>query len=143
MYPGVYQEAFPLVVPKGVTIQGDNIKNVEIIPTSATQSNDCFKLNSDVTIENLTVKDFYYDSGNDKGYAFSFVDNYDIGIVNQEIGRSPYIRNCTVITKGTTTSASDPRGYASGAAGRGAIVDGSKAIPVSNTQLTLPTTPYE
>ena len=36
IYPGVYQEAFPLVVPKGVTIQGDNIKNVEIIPTSAT-----------------------------------------------------------------------------------------------------------
>ena len=137
MYPGVYQEAFPLVVPKGVTIQGDNIKNVEIIPTSATQSNDCFKLNSDVTIENLTVKDFYYDSGNDKGYAFSFVDNYDIGIVNQEIGRSPYIRNCTVITKGTTTSASDPRGYASGDAGRGAIVDGSKAIQNSRSASML------
>ena len=137
IYPGVYQEAFPLVVPKGVTIQGDNIKNVEIIPTSATQSNDCFKLNSDVTIENLTVKDFYYDSGNDKGYAFSFVDNYNIGIVNQEIGRSPYIRNCTVITKGTTTSASDPRGYASGDAGRGAIVDGSKAIQNSRSASML------
>ena len=125
IYPGTYQEAFPMTVPRGVTIQGDNIKNVEIIPTSATQSNDCFKLNPDVTIENLTIKDFYYDSGNDKGYAFRLVDNYSIGIINQEIGRSPYIRNCTVITKGTTTSASDPRGYASGDAGRGALIDGS------------------
>ena len=137
IYPGVYQEAFPLIVPKGVTIQGDNIKNVEIIPTSATQSNDCFKVNSDVTIENLTVKDFYYDSSNDKGYAFSLVDNYDIGIVNQEIGRSPYIRNVTVITKGTTTSASDPRGYASGDAGRGAMIDGSKAVQNSRSASML------
>ena len=41
--------------------------------------------------------------------------------------RSPYIRNVTVITKGTTTSNTDPRGYDAGDAGRGALLDGSIA----------------
>ena len=112
-----------MTVPAGVTIQGDSIRSVEVMPTSATQSNDAFLLNPDVTIENLTIKDFYYDSGNDKGYAFRLATNYNIGIVNQTIGRSPYIRNITVITKGSTTSANDPRGYDSGDAGRGALID--------------------
>ena len=125
IYPGQYQETFPMTVPKGVTIQGDNIKGVEIYPTSATQSNDAFLVNSDVTIENLTIKDFFYDSGNDKGYGFRFANNFSTDIVNTEPGRSPYIRNCTVLTKGTTTSATDPRGFGSADAGKGALVDGA------------------
>ena len=125
IYPGTYQEAFPMTVPAGVTIQGDSIRSVEVMPTSATQSNDAFLVNPDVTIENLSIKDFYYDSGNDKGYAFRFANNYKIGIVEQVIGRSPYLRNITVLTKGSSTSASDPRGYDSGDAGRGALIDGS------------------
>ena len=125
IYPGQYQEAFPMTVPKGVTIQGDSIRGVEVYPTSATQSNDAFLVNSDVTIENITLKDYFYDSGNDKGYGFRFANNFLTNIVAEEPGRSPYIRNCTVITKGTTTSASDPRGFASGDAGKGALVDGA------------------
>ena len=58
IYPGTYQEAFPMTVPAGVTIQGDSIRSVEVMPTSATQSNDAFLLNSDTTIENITIKDF-------------------------------------------------------------------------------------
>ena len=137
MYPGTYQETYPMTVPKGVTIQGDSIRGVEIYPTSATQSNDAFLLNSDVTIENLTLKDHFYDSGNDDGYAFRLVNNFNTGIENQEIGRSPYVRNVTVITKGSTTSASDPRGYASGDAGRGALIDGSVAIQNSRSASIL------
>ena len=125
VYPGQYQETFPMTIPKGVTVQGDSIKGVEIYPTSATQSNDAFLLNTDSTIENITIKDFFYDSGNDKGYGFRFANNFSTNIIDQEPGRSPYIRNCTVLTKGTTTSASDPRGFASGDAGKGALVDGS------------------
>ena len=125
IYPGQYQETFPMTVPKGVTIQGDSIKGVEIYPTSATQSNDAFLVNSDVTIENITVKDFYYASGGDTGYAFRFANNFSTNVIEQEPGRSPYIRNVTVLTKGTTTSATDPRGFASGDAGKGALVDGS------------------
>ncbi len=137
IYPGTYQEAFPMTVPAGVTIQGDSIRSVEIMPTSATQSNDAFLLNPDVTIENVTIKDFYYDSGNDKGYAFKLANNYNIGIVEQTIGRSPYVRNVTVLTKGSTTSASDPRGYDSADAGRGALIDGSVAVQNSRSASCL------
>ena len=72
-------------------------------PTSATQSNDAFLLNSDtVRSENITIKDFYYDSGNDKGYAFRFANNFNTTIFEQAL--SPHVRNCTVITQGTTFS---------------------------------------
>lgn len=126
MYPGSYQEDFPMTVPKGVTIMGDSIRGVEILPTSSTQSNDCFLLNSDSTIENLTVRDFFYDSVNDTGYAFRFADGMATLIGDDSNpGRSPYLRNVTVLTKGSTTSASDPRGFDAGDAGRGALVDGS------------------
>ena len=132
IYPGQYQETFPMTVPKGVTIQGDSIKGVEIYPTSATQSNDAFLVNSDVTIENITIKDFFFDSGNNKGYGFRFANNFSTTVFEQEPGRSPYIRNVTVITKGTTTSVSDPRGFDSGDAGKGALVDGQ--VVASNSR---------
>ena len=132
IYPGQYQETFPMTVPKGVTIQGDSIRGVEIYPTSATQSNDAFLVNSDVTIENMTIKDFYYASGGNTGYAFRFANNFSTTVFEQEPGRSPYIRNITVLTKGTTTSASDPRGFASGDAGKGALVDGQ--VVASNSR---------
>ena len=120
VYPGTYQEAFPLTVPKGVTIQGDNLRGVELMPTSGTQSNDAFLLNSDSTIENITIKDFYYNSSNDTGYAFKFASNF----LTSPGGRF-HVRNVTVITKGSTTSQADPRGYDAGDAGKGALVDGS------------------
>ena len=138
LYPGTYQEDFPLTVPKGVTIQGDSIKGVEVVPTSATQSNDCFLVNSDVTIENLTVKDFFYDSSNDTGYAFRFANGMSTTIGDDaNPGRSPYIRNVTVLTKGSTTSASDPRGFDAGDAGKGALVDGSVVAQASRSASML------
>ena len=114
IYPGEYEEEFPLTVPSHVTITGEDIRNVIIKPTIATQSNDAFLIEDDVTIENITIKDFY-----SPGYAFRFTPG---GLVNT---RSPYIRNVTVITKGSVTSASDPRGFAAGDAGAGAYIDGS------------------
>ena len=89
VYPGVYEEEFPLTVPSHVDIVGEDLRNTIIKPTVATQSNDAFYLEDDVTIENITIKDFY------NGYAFRFTPG---GLVNT---RSPYIRNVTVITKGT------------------------------------------
>ena len=113
VFPGEYQEEFPLTVPSHVDIVGEDIRNVIIKPTVATQNNSAFYLEDDVTIENLTIKDFY------TGYAFQFTAG---GLVNT---RSPYIRNVTVITKGSVTSASDPRGFAQGDAGKGALIDGA------------------
>jgi hypothetical protein len=113
VFPGVYEEEFPLTVPSHVDIVGEDLRNVVIKPTVSTQSNSAFYLEDDVTIENLTIKDFY------NGYAFQFTSG---GLVNT---RSPYIRNVTVITKGSVTSASDPRGFAQGDAGKGALIDGA------------------
>jgi hypothetical protein len=113
IFPGEYEEEFPLTVPSHVDIVGEDIRNVIIKPTAATQNNSAFFMEDDVTIENLTIKDFY------NGYAFQFTAG---GLVNT---RSPYIRNVTVITKGSVTSAADPRGFAQGDAGKGALIDGA------------------
>jgi|TARA_B110000495_G_scaffold187826_1_gene187549 hypothetical protein len=113
VFPGEYEEEFPLTVPSHVTIMGEDLRNVIIKPTVATQSNNAFLVEDDVTIENITIRDFY------TGYAFSFTAN---GLINT---RSPYFRNITVITKGSVVSASDPRGFAQGDAGKGALIDGA------------------
>jgi hypothetical protein len=113
IYPGEYEEEFPLTVPSHVDITGEDLRNTIIKPTLATQNNSAFYLEDDVTIENITIKDFY------NGYAFQFTPG---GLVNT---RSPYIRNITVITKGSVTSANDPRGFDAGDAGKGAYIDGA------------------
>jgi len=85
IYPGIYQEIFPLTVPAGVSVNGGNIRSVTIIPTSATNHLDCFLLNGETTVGNLTIRRMYYDSINDTGYAFRFAPQAKITT------RSPYI----------------------------------------------------
>ena len=121
IYPGNYVENFPLVVPAGVTIKGMGIRSVTVSPTVATQYQNAFLLNGETTVSDLTVKDFYYDSVNNTGYAFSFAPGFTVTT------RSPYIQNVTVITQGSVTSPTDPRGFNSGDAGRGALIDGAQA----------------
>ena len=117
---GTFTEICPLVVPAGVTVSGDGLRATVIKPTAGTNNKDCFHLNSATTIQHLSIKDIFYDSGNDVGYAFAF-DPLGITVPLQ----SPYIINVTVINKGTVTSASDPYGFDSGDAGRGVKIDGS------------------
>ena len=150
IYPGVYEEEFPLTVPSHVDIIGEDLRNTIIEPTYDTSTNTAFYVEDDVTIENLTIRDFF-----SPGYAFEFTPN---GLVNT---RSPYIKNVTVITKGssadtvvdildggdaTTTVFTDThdagdattesptildgevpidRGFDAGDAGKGALIDGS------------------
>jgi len=131
IYPGDYNETFPLVVPAGVTIRGQSLRSVTVTPDSTTQSEDAFHLNGETTVEELTVKNYYYDSGNNKGYAFRFAPNFTV------TERSPYIRNVTVITKGTVTSSDDPLGYDTGDAGAGVYLDGSVATTSSREAAML------
>ena len=119
IYPGQYQETFPLTVPQGVTVRGESLRSVEITPDSTSQSEDVFLMNGESTVEEVTIKNFYYDSLNDKGYAFRFAPNMTV------TQRSPYIRNISVITQGTTVTSADPRGFDTGDAGAGAFLDGS------------------
>ena len=120
VYPGTYTEIFPLTVPVGVAIRGTSIRSVTIIPTTGTNTESAFLLNGETTVSDLTVKDF-----NAPGYAFAFAPNASIST------RSPYVQNVTVITKGTVTSASDPRGFAAGDAGGGALVNGASVNSAS------------
>ena len=118
--PGVYEENLPLVVPTRVSIMGDEIRSVTIKPAAGSESKDVFHLDDSTMISKLTIKDYQYNSGNNTGYAFRFAPNAVI------TNRSPYIQDVTIITSGTVTSASDPRGFAQGDAGKGAWIDGAE-----------------
>lgn len=133
IYPGTYTEDFPLTVPTGVSIRGDGIRAVKIQPSALTNQKDAFILNGEVTIEDLTITGFYYNSSNNTGHAFRFnPTGADDSTGFQVTSRSPYIRNVSVITQGSVTTAQDPRGFGSGDAGRGAFLDGAVATPASN-----------
>jgi hypothetical protein len=125
VFPGTYTEITPLTVPVGVTIRGLDIRNVIVQPDPTTISNDIFLLNGETTLEDFTVTGFRYNSLANTGHAFRFANNFKV------TSRSPYIKNVTVITFGSVTTVDDPRGYASGDAGRAAYIDGSVANSTS------------
>lgn len=120
IYPGEYEEIFPLTVPTNVTVAGVDFRNTIIKPTAGTNTNNCFLMNGETTVQNLTIKDFF-----SPGHAFSFDSNTTVTT------RSPYVKNVSVITKGSVISASDPRGFAQGDAGKGALVDGASVTSAS------------
>jgi len=126
IYPGTYTELLPLTIPAGVTVKGLDVRNVIIQPDTASTDKDVFLLNGQTTVEDLTIKNFYYNSVANTGHAFRFANNINV------TSRSPYIRNVTVITQGSAISSTDPRGFAAGDAGRGAYIDGSVAASTSN-----------
>ena len=98
IYPGTYTEIFPLTVPQGVTVRGAGIRAVTVKPTVSTNTQDCFLLNGETTIDDLSVVDFYYNSVTDTGYAFRFAPGFTV------TSRSPYVQNVSVITEpGTGT----------------------------------------
>jgi len=109
IYPGTYYEEFPLTVPFGVSVEGQSLRTVTIAPTGATNHNDAFLLNGETTINNISVAHFYYDSVNDTGYAFRLAPGCKV------ISRSPYVRNVSVLTRGTPVDSRE-------------IIDGGEAI---------------
>ena len=116
--PGDYQETFPLTVPDGVTLRGANLRSTQIRPTTGTNDLNAIILQGDSYVSDLTIKDFFYNSGNDTGYGF-------VCATSLNADKSPYIERVTVLTKGSVTSGSDPYGFASANAGRGAKLDGA------------------
>jgi hypothetical protein len=94
IYPGEYEEICPLVVPENTTITGEDLRNTIVKPAISYISEDIFHLNQNTMVENITVKDFFYDEIANTGHAFRFAPNALI------VDRSPYIRNVTVITGG-------------------------------------------
>lgn len=131
IYPGTYTEVTPLVIPVGVTLKGISLRSVKIVPDATTQNENVILLNGETTVSNITIADFYYNSVNDTGYAFSFAPGFKV------TSRSPYIQDVSVITKGSVTTVDDPRGFASGDAGKGALVDGAQADTTSKEATML------
>ena len=127
---GEYQEVFPMTVPDGVTLRGANLRSTSVKPTGATNNNNAFILSGDCHVSDLTIKEFFYDSGNDKGYAFVVVSNMNST-------QSPYVERVTVNTKGSVVSGSDPYGYTQGDAGRGALLDGANIAAASQHSSVL------
>ena len=121
VYSGTYTEIFPLTIPVGVTLRGSGIRAVTIQPTVGTNSNDAILLNGETTLEDLTLTGYFFNSGANTGYGFRFANNITVTT------RSPYIRNITVLTRGSVTSGSDPYGFDQNDAGKGVLADGSVA----------------
>jgi hypothetical protein len=117
---GTYTEIFPLTIPQGVTLRGAGLREVTVQPTVGTNQNDAFYLNGECKISDFTVVGFYK-----PGYAFKFAPGAKITT------RSPYIERFSVITRGSTVTASDPFGYASADAGNGAYLDAGILDPTS------------
>lgn len=129
---GIYTETFPLEIPQGVTVIGAGIRSTFIQPSDATKDKDCFLLNGDTGVSDLTIGNFYYNSTNDTGYGFRFKSGM------KTISRSPYIQRVTVLNKGSITSSSDPFGFdtpnnppVSYIAGRGVKIDGEVVDPTT------------
>ena len=107
VYPGVYEEQFPIEIPEGVTVHGVSLRSVAIRPTAATMYNDCFHMAGEATVEDFTIMGFYHDPAgvdpeygvddNGTGHAFRFHQNAKV------ISRSPYVRNISVLTYGTAS----------------------------------------
>jgi hypothetical protein len=124
VYPGDYEEIFPLTIPQGVSIVGTNLRSVTIRPTAATRTLDCFRMNGETTVQDFTIAGFEHDPIGNTGHAFVFAPGMTV------TSRSPYVKNITVLTFGSsvrlsTATVEDPRGYAAGDAGHGAFLDGS------------------
>ena len=126
IFSGTYEETAPLTVPRGVTVKGSGIRATTIKPSDATKTNNIFLLNDVSTVEDFTIRNSYYDSSADTGYAFAYAPGIAITT------RSPYVQRITVLNTGSSISVTDPYGYDTAdnppttyIAGRGALVDGS------------------
>lgn len=118
--PGTYSEEFPLTVPQGVTVKGSGLRATTIKPTIGTNTLDCFLMSGESTVEDLTIKDMFFDSFNNSGYAFRFASNITVA------ERSPYVQRVTVLNRGSGASANDPYGFLTPDSGRGVYLDGSQ-----------------
>lgn len=97
VYPGRYEETFPLAIPAGVVLHGSGIRSVFIYPTASTMYLNAVELTGETTVEDCTFGNFYHDPVAGTGHAFAFQPGGKITT------RSPYIRNVSVITKGTAS----------------------------------------
>jgi hypothetical protein len=103
--PGQYEEVFPLEIPPGVTLRGASLRSVRVYPTASTRFLDGFHMNGEATLEDFTISGFYHDpmgtypefpgDTNGTGHCVRF----SFGALTT--ARSPYVRNISVLTRGS------------------------------------------
>ena len=81
---GVYPENNPIIVPKNVTIDGDDLRNTQVIPTNLGQ--DLFYVDNGDLLQNMS-----FIGAANTGSMIAFNPASNTGIITQ----SPYVRNCT------------------------------------------------
>jgi hypothetical protein len=103
--PGVYKEVAPLdIQKKDVSIIGASIRNVIVHPTTATETNSLFRVNSGSYLQNMTFTGVK--ASGTRGEAGSLWEDATYGLPatqgwnvsfypNAYIYKSPYIQNCT------------------------------------------------
>ena len=57
---GTFEEAAPITLPAGVNIIGNGVRTTQLKPTAATNDKDFFQMNGEVTVENLTIRDIFW-----------------------------------------------------------------------------------
>ena len=86
---GEYKINNPLIIPKNVSLIGDNLKNTSIRPKNPTS--DLFYVNNNAYVSDFTFRDHLQPSA---VFAWNPAEDSSSNI----IVNSPYIRNCTSIT---------------------------------------------
>jgi hypothetical protein len=121
---GIYTEAAPMIVPRNVSLIGDDLRATEIRPTTGTATNNLFLVDSGTRFFALTFA--RHQAG---AFAVAFnpnANNTALGAsgIGAYVQKSPYIQNCTSYTaqddSGLAGSTSD------GTTGGGMEVDGAK-----------------
>ena len=85
--PGYYTEANPITIPPKVSLMGDNLRNVTVVPQ--TPASDLFYVTNGCYVWGITIKDYLAN-------GFS----YNSSTSSQNVFVSPYIQN---LTSSTTT----------------------------------------
>ena len=106
--PGTYTEVTPITIPPNVALMGDNLRNVTVIPQTA--SSNMFYVTGGCYVWGITIKDY-------TGYGFS----YDPATSTQNVFVSPYIQN---LTSSTTT-------------GTAVMIDGSLSSSISTKAMIV------
>ena len=86
---GEYRINNPLIIPKNVSLIGDNLKNTSIRPKNPTS--DLFYVNNNAYVSDFTFRDHLQPAA---AFAWNPAEDSSTNI----IVNSPYIRNCTSIT---------------------------------------------
>ncbi len=152
--PGVYQEEAPIDIQRrDVAIIGASIRNVIVHPTSATETESLFRVNSGSYLSNMTFTGVQ--ASGTRGEAGSLWQDSTFGLPatqgwnvsffpNAMIFKSPYIQNCTNFSDSEIDNdnldfyaGSEDKGRAgdldSGMTGGGLLIDGS--TPHANSPL--------